>query len=83
MIVAMFGAGFETTAHMIGNGMLAMHREPGQWQALVANPEEIAPRAVEEVLRFESSLQGPIARRCSLPWSVVSECSRASVCCAC
>ena len=58
VIVAMFGAGFETTAHLIGNGMLAMHREPGQWQALVANPEEIAPRAVEEVLRFESSLQG-------------------------
>jgi hypothetical protein len=58
VIVAMFGAGFETTAHMIGNGMLAMHRAAGQWQALVANPEEIAPRAVDEVLRFESSLQG-------------------------
>ena len=58
VIVAMFGAGFETTAHLIGNGVLAMQREPGQWQALVAEPEEIAPRAVEEVLRFESSLQG-------------------------
>lgn len=58
VIVAMFGAGFETTAHMIGNGMLALQREPGQWQALVADPGEIAPRAVEEVLRFESSLQG-------------------------
>ena len=58
VIVAMFGAGFETTAHLIGNGVYAMHREPGQWATLVANPEEIAPRAVEEVLRFESSLQG-------------------------
>jgi cytochrome P450 len=58
VIVAMFGAGFETTAHLIGNGMLALQREPGQWQTLVANPEDIAPRAVEEVLRFESSLQG-------------------------
>jgi cytochrome P450 len=58
VIVAMFGAGFETTAHLIGNGMLALQREPGQWQALTENPEEIAPRAVEEVLRFESSLQG-------------------------
>ncbi|MGI9245469.1 MAG: cytochrome P450 [Steroidobacteraceae bacterium] len=56
--VAMFGAGFETTAHLIGNGTWAMQREPGQWQALVANPGEIAPRAVEECLRFESSLQG-------------------------
>jgi cytochrome P450 len=58
VIVAMFGAGFETTAHLIGNGVLAMQREPGQWQALLADPDEIAPRAVEEVLRFESSLQG-------------------------
>jgi cytochrome P450 len=54
----MFGAGFETTAHLIGNGTWAMHREPGQWDALCANPDEIAPRAVEECLRFESSLQG-------------------------
>jgi cytochrome P450 len=58
VIVAMFGAGFETTAHLIGNGMLTLHREPGQWQALVAQPDELAPRTVEEVLRFESSLQG-------------------------
>jgi cytochrome P450 len=58
VIIAMFGAGFETTAHLIGNGLHAMHREPGQWAELVARPEEIAPRAVEEVLRFESSLQG-------------------------
>jgi cytochrome P450 len=58
VIVAMFGAGFETTAHLIGNGVYAMHREPGQWATLVATPEELAPRAVEEVLRFESSLQG-------------------------
>jgi cytochrome P450 len=35
-----------------------MHREPGQWAALCANPDEIAPRAVEECLRYESSLQG-------------------------
>jgi cytochrome P450 len=58
VIVAMFGAGFETTAHLIGNGVLALHREPGQWRALVEQPDELAPRAVEEVLRFESSLQG-------------------------
>jgi cytochrome P450 len=56
--VAMFGAGFETTAHLIGNGTWAMQREPGQWAALCANPDEIAPRAVEECLRYESSLQG-------------------------
>jgi cytochrome P450 len=58
VIVAMFGAGFETTAHLIGNGVWAMQREPGQWATLVANPDEVAPRAVEECLRYESSLQG-------------------------
>jgi cytochrome P450 len=56
--VAMFGAGFETTAHLIGNGTWAMQREPGQWAALCANPDDVAPRAVEECLRYDSSLQG-------------------------
>jgi cytochrome P450 len=58
VVVAMFGAGFETTAHLIGNGMLTLHREPGQWALLARDPAEFASRAVEEVLRYESSLQG-------------------------
>jgi cytochrome P450 len=58
VVVAMFGAGFETTAHLIGNGLLCLHRERGQWNLLVREPAEYAPRTVEEVLRFESSLQG-------------------------
>ena len=58
VVVAMFGAGFETTAHLIGNGLLSLHRERGQWNLLVREPAEYAPRTVEEVLRFESSLQG-------------------------
>lgn len=58
VVVAMFGAGFETTAHLIGNGLLTLHREPGQWSALTRDPAEFAARTVEEVLRFESSLQG-------------------------
>lgn len=58
IIIAMFGAGFETTAHMIGNGLLCMHRYPEQWRLLVSDPDTYAPLAVEEVLRFESSLQG-------------------------
>lgn len=57
VVVAMFGAGFETTAHLIGNGLLTLHREPGQWQTLVRDPATYAPTTVEEVLRFESSLQ--------------------------
>lgn len=73
IIVAMFGAGFETTAHLIGNGVHAMQREPGQWATLVANPDEIAPRAVEESLRFESSLQGTY--RTALQPAVVGGCA--------
>ncbi len=58
VVIAMFGAGFETTAHLIGNGLLTLHREPNQWQTLVRDPATYAPTTVEEVLRFESSLQG-------------------------
>jgi len=56
VVVAMFGAGFETTAHMIGNGLLTLHRHPSEWAKLVADPG-LASNVVEEVLRFESSLQ--------------------------
>jgi len=57
VVVAMFGAGFETTAHMIGNGLLSLHRHPAQWRLLTGNTEEFAARTVEEALRYESSLQ--------------------------
>lgn len=53
--VGLFGAGFETTAHIIGNGLLTLHRNPEQWVALVADPS-LAASAAEEILRFESSL---------------------------
>ncbi|MBL6751493.1 MAG: cytochrome P450 [Nevskia sp.] len=56
VVIAMFGAGFETTAHLIGNGLYTLHRFPQAWDALVAEPA-LAPAVVEEVLRFESSLQ--------------------------
>jgi len=53
--IALFGAGFETTAHMLGNGLLTLHRHPEQWQRLVDDPA-LAASAAEEILRFESSL---------------------------
>lgn len=53
--IALFGAGFETTAHMIGNGLLTLHRHPVEWARLVADPG-LARTATKEILRFESSL---------------------------
>ena len=56
VVIGLFGAGFETTAHMIGNGLLTLHRHPAEWQALCQEPA-LARQAVEEILRYESSLQ--------------------------
>jgi hypothetical protein len=55
--IGLFGAGFETTAHMIGNGLLSLARFPDQWAKLVADPD-LAEPATEEILRYESSLVG-------------------------
>lgn len=55
-VIGLFGAGFETTAHMLGNGMLTLHRHPDQWQKLCANPLALADGTTDEVLRYETSL---------------------------
>ena len=52
----LFAAGHETTANLIGNGLLALHRNPDQWQALRDEPALI-PGAMEELLRYDSSVQ--------------------------
>ncbi len=54
--IALFGAGFETTANLIGNGLYHLHRHPDQWARLVADPAGFAASTSEEVLRYESSL---------------------------
>lgn len=49
-------AGSETTANLIGNGTLALLRHPEQWAELRDDPD-LAPKVVEETLRFESPVQ--------------------------
>jgi len=45
-------AGYETTVHLIGNGLLSLLRNPDQYAALRADPTLIRP-AIEEFLRYE------------------------------
>ena len=55
-IILLFGAGHETTVNLIGNGLLALHRNHDQLALLKARPELIT-NAIEEFLRYDSSVQ--------------------------
>lgn len=55
LILTMVG-GQETTTNLIGNGILALLRNPDEFAKLRAN-ESLVPSAVEELLRYESPTQ--------------------------
>ena len=53
----LFIAGFETTTHFLGNAVYSLLRHRDQWDLFRTDPDGLADGAVEELLRFESSVQ--------------------------
>ncbi len=56
LLQIMYLGGYETTSHMIGNGLVRLMRNPDQLALLAADPALI-PGAVEEMLRMDSAIQ--------------------------
>jgi cytochrome P450 len=55
-VLLLLGAGNETTTNLIGNGMLALGRNPASMAALRSKPDLIRA-AIEEMLRYDGPVQ--------------------------
>ena len=53
--ISLLMAGHETTTHLLGNGLIALIRNPDQLQRLRDNPDLI-PTAIDEFLRYDPSI---------------------------
>ncbi|HVN64690.1 MAG TPA: cytochrome P450 [Candidatus Binataceae bacterium] len=58
-VVLLLLAGNETTTNLIGNGMLALGRNPDQMELVRSSPE-LTPRAIEEILRYDGPVQATV-----------------------
>jgi cytochrome P450 len=55
-VMLLFGAGFETTTNLIGNGLLALLEHPAELRRL-RDDRSLMKTAVEELLRWDSPVQ--------------------------
>ena len=55
LVQILYVGGYETTSHMIGNGVAAFMLHPEQWQLLCAEPDRIRD-TVEELLRYDGAI---------------------------
>ena len=62
MVFLLLVAGFETTTHLIADSVIALEQNPRQKAFLLADPGPRMERAVEELARFTSPVQGTKAR---------------------
>ena len=55
--VLLLNAGHEASVNAFGNGLVALLRHPAELARLRADPDRLAPTAVEEMLRWDAPLQ--------------------------
>ena len=52
-----FSAGIDTTTHFIGNAVHSFMRNRDQWELFLTDPDGLVKNAVEELIRYDSSVQ--------------------------